>query len=232
MSKKHKKQTPARSEGKGRPVTSFVSRPGAFAGEEREPVAERRAVPVWIIVLLVALLYWGDMYLMDHGGDVMGKTGPFPKLVFDPYRSYEDLVIANPIDPKEEAHRKGAQVYVGMGCVACHQSSGQGTPGQFPPLAGSDWVNAEGPNRIIRIVLNGASGPIRVLGNDFNNAMVPWKDTLSDEQIASVLTYVRSEWGNKASPVTPEQVKAIRAQVADRAEPWSEAELSKVPVKD
>jgi mono/diheme cytochrome c family protein len=231
MSKKHKKHPSPRNEGKDRAGTSFVSRPGAFGGEETEPVAERRPVPIWIIVLLVVLLYWGDMYIMNHGADVMGKTGPFPKLVFDPYRNYEDLVMANPIDPVGEARRKGKLVF-NLACVACHQGTGQGTPGQFPPLAGSDWVNAEGPNRIIRIVLNGASGPITVLGQQFNNTMVAWKDTLSDEQIASVLTYVRSEWGNKSAAVTPEQVKKIRAQVADRGEPWSEAELGKVSVKD
>jgi mono/diheme cytochrome c family protein len=106
-----------------------------------------------------------------------------------------------------------------------------GTPGMFPPLAGSEWVTAEGHERIIRIVLNGLSGPIEVAGAQFNNVMVPWRDTLKDEDIASVLSYIRSEWGNKADPVTVEEVKKVREGTKDRGNPWTADELKQVPEK-
>jgi len=69
-----------------------------------------------------------------------------------------------------------------------------------------------------------------VAGNDFNsNAMVPWKETLNDEKIADLLTYIRLEWGNKAPPVMSDQVKQVRAQTVDRETQWTADELKVVP---
>ena len=91
-----------------------------------------------------------------------------------------------------------------------------------PPLAGSDWAQAEGPNRIIRIVLNGLAGPIDVEGAHYGTGvMVPFKDNFNDQEIAAVLTYVRQEWGNKAGPVKPEQVTAIRKESASKPDSWN-----------
>ncbi len=96
-------------------------------------------------------------------------------------------------------------------CSACHQATGLGIPNAFPPLAGSEWVNGPAEN-LIRIQLRGLKGEITVKGQKFNSIM-PANANLSDEQIASVLTYVRSNFGNKASAVTPEMVKALRSEV-------------------
>ena len=91
-------------------------------------------------------------------------------------------------------------------CIQCHQATGQGIPGTYPPLAGSDFVN--GPaDRVISIVLYGLQGPVHVSGKTFNAAVMPsfgpsgfnW----SDEKIAAVLTYVRQAFGNKSAPITP-----------------------------
>jgi mono/diheme cytochrome c family protein len=117
----------------------------------------------------------------------------------------------------------------GTYCQVCHQSTGLGAPPQFPPLAGSEWVLAKEPGRVIRIVLNGLQGPVTVKGQAFDsNSMIPWKNDLSDEQIADVITYIRQEWGNNASSVTPEQVKAIRDKSASRSAQWFVTELLKV----
>jgi mono/diheme cytochrome c family protein len=117
-----------------------------------------------------------------------------------------------------------------MACMACHQASGVGVPGAFPPLAGSEWANGS-EERAIRIVLHGLGGEVKVGAAVFNGAMpsfgkVPgggfnWRD----DQIAAVLTYIRQEWGNQAGPITPEQVTAIRTQEAARDKPWTAAEL-------
>jgi mono/diheme cytochrome c family protein len=101
-------------------------------------------------------------------------------------------------------------------------------PGQYPPLAGSDW--ALGPeDRVIRIVLNGLSGPITVKNTSFNGSMPAFGPLLRDEQIADVLTYVRSEWGNNAPAVSPEKVKEIRSAVSSRTAQWASEELLKIP---
>jgi mono/diheme cytochrome c family protein len=196
----------------------------AFLSEPPEPQAEQRPLPIWLIVLACLLLYGGDMYIMDHGGDVAGKSGAFPTLVYDPYRSYEELELANPVSPEEALRNKGRQVF-NFVCVACHQGNGQGLPGRFPPLAGSEWVQNESPGRIIRIVLNGLAGPLEVKGQNFNNVMPPWKGTLSDEQIAHVLSFVRTEWGNSAGLVTPEEVAKVRQEIKSREAPFSPSEL-------
>jgi mono/diheme cytochrome c family protein len=104
-----------------------------------------------------------------------------------------------------------------------------GAPGQFPPLAGSEWVNESEPGRVIRAVLNGLQGPISVHGQNFNNVMVPW-NSLSDEDIAAVITFVRQnkEWGNTASAVTPAQVQAVRLKIKPHPTAFTADELLKV----
>jgi len=96
-------------------------------------------------------------------------------------------------------------------CVACHQTTGLGLPGVFPPLAGSEWVNGPAEN-LIRIQLRGLMGPITVAGKEYNSVMPP-NATLTDGEIAEVLTYIRNEWGNKGSAVTADMVKALRSEV-------------------
>jgi len=97
-------------------------------------------------------------------------------------------------------------------CVACHQAEGQGVAPVFPPLAGSEWVNGPVEN-LIRIQLRGLQGPITVKGVDYGAAAMPANATMTDDQIAEVLTYIRSSWGNNSSAVTPDMVAALRDEV-------------------
>lgn len=99
-------------------------------------------------------------------------------------------------------------------CFACHQIEGQGIPNAFPPLAKSDFLNAN-PDRAISTVLNGLSGEITVNGNKFNNVMT--SQNLTDEQVADVLTYIYSNWGNNKTVITPAKVKEIRQKAAPKA---------------
>lgn len=102
---------------------------------------------------------------------------------------------------------KGKVVYDKV-CIACHQATGQGIPGAFPPLAKSDYLNKD-VNRAIKGVVKGLTGPIMVNGKKFNSAM-PAQSTLTDQQIADVFTYVYASWGNNKTVVTPAMVKAQR----------------------
>lgn len=109
---------------------------------------------------------------------------------------------------KSEQYLTGESVY-GKYCVTCHQVDGEGIPDAFPPLAGAEWVAGD-PGRLIRLVLNGMKGPITVRGEQYNNVMTPHA-FLTDEQIAAVLTYVRSSFGNDAPAIEPAAVQAVRA---------------------
>jgi nitrite reductase (NO-forming) len=109
---------------------------------------------------------------------------------------------------KEMQIEKGKQVYMGL-CFACHQPDGKGLPNAFPPLAGSDFMQAD-RERAVRIVLKGLTGPVTVNGQIINSVMPPQEAVLTDAQIASVLTYVFNSWGNQGDAFTTDQVKAIR----------------------
>ncbi|HTW84192.1 MAG TPA: cytochrome b N-terminal domain-containing protein [Candidatus Sulfotelmatobacter sp.] len=102
----------------------------------------------------------------------------------------------------------GASVY-SANCSGCHGATGQGTPGAFPPLANNPVVVGD-PTKVIGIVSNGLTGSISVNGASFNGQMPAWKGNLKPDQIAAVITYIRSAWGNKASPVTTAQVTAAQ----------------------
>src|SRR6202790_5053257 len=98
-------------------------------------------------------------------------------------------------------------------CAACHQANGAGG-GPYPPLAGNADVTASDTSTLILTVLNGRSGPIQVNGKTFSGAMPAWKDQLSNDDIAAVLTYIRSAWANNAAAVTAPQVAAARNPTA------------------
>ena len=93
-------------------------------------------------------------------------------------------------------------------CMACHQTDGSGVPGMYPPLKSSDWINGD-KTKIIKQVLFGRQGPITVNGEEYNQTMPP-QNYLTDEQIAAILTYLRSNLGNKASAVSADEVKNLR----------------------
>ncbi len=125
----------------------------------------------------------------------------------------------------------GKRIYT-ANCVVCHQSTGMGVAGQFPPLVASNWVvtgeDWHGDNHLAKLLLHGLQGPVQVLGNTYNNAMPAWKQ-LKDSDIAHVLTYIRNEWGNQAPPITPEYIALVREDSGDRSEPWTQASLQAIP---
>lgn len=121
----------------------------------------------------------------------------------------------------------GGQLYETY-CGACHAPNGEGaTGGQFPPLAGSEWVEGSA-ERAIQIVLHGMQGPVEVKGKAYNLIMPPQGMVLPDDQIAAILTHVRSSWGNTGDKVTPQMVKQARAATADRKIPWTAPEILKL----
>lgn len=130
-------------------------------------------------------------------------------------------VVATPPAPSDP----GEQVFTTV-CAACHQANGKGLPGAFPSLVGSEWVTQD-PETPIRIVIAGLSGPIKAADTEVNSMMPP-PPGLDDEKIAAVLTYVRKSFGNSADAVTPDQVAAVRANLAGRTSPFTAEELTKL----
>lgn len=119
--------------------------------------------------------------------------------------------------------RSGAEVYLAE-CASCHQNRGEGRFPVFPPLAGSARANADiAP--LVAMTLHGLTGPIESNGVPYSGLM-PGLSHLDDEDIAAVLSHVRSAWGNNSAPVQAADVKAIRSLTADRRMPWTAQELN------
>ncbi|MFZ0829146.1 MAG: c-type cytochrome [Verrucomicrobiia bacterium] len=192
-------------------------KPGVFLPPEAEPTAARSAVPIWIIVLTLVLLFLGAVYF-DR------DSGWFDRQVYLPYTSAEQLAFYQPRSGAAAMAAHGRGVYETV-CGVCHGSDGLGKPGQAPPLAGSEWV-AKDLTSLARIPLTGLNGPIQVKGVEWNLAMAPMGAGMSDADLASVLTYIRGSWGNNHGAVSVDDMKSARAAISGNAP--SEAELAKM----
>lgn len=137
------------------------------------------------------------------------------------------LKLAGPADTPKSTHptavQDGAEIYQTR-CMSCHQMNGAGVPGVFPPLSNTDWVTGD-KGRLIRIILNGVTGKIEVNDESYSGAMPPWGSFLDDEEMAELLTYLRTSWDNDVEEITPEEVAKVREAVADRKDPWTSDEL-------
>ena len=124
----------------------------------------------------------------------------------------------------------GQEIYEREGfCSTCHQPDGKGLESSgFPPLAGSNWVTGD-EERLIKLTLKGMMGPIEVNGKKYPGQvpMTPFGGMLNDEEMASVLTFVRNAFENDAAPISPEKVKEIRAEIKDKEGFYSSEELLK-----
>jgi mono/diheme cytochrome c family protein len=151
-------------------------------------------------------------------------SGWFDRQVFAPYASAETLAAYQPKSGAAALAARGKSVYESV-CGICHGSDGLGKPGQAPPLAGSEWVTKD-LNTLAKVPLAGLNGPIQVAGHDWNLAMAPMGAGLSDADLAAVLTYLRTSWGNQSSAVSEADMKAARAAISGNAP--SAADLAKL----
>lgn len=118
------------------------------------------------------------------------------------------LMFLQPL-PKDSMER-GKKLY-DLYCMSCHMPDGTGVPRLNPPLAKSSWVVGD-KKRIINVVLKGLDEPVDIDGETYQNVMAP-HDFMTDQEVADVLTFIRNSFGNKASPVTPAEVKTVRASI-------------------
>jgi mono/diheme cytochrome c family protein len=171
------------------------------------PIAPLGGVVVGIAVFLGVNITSGWAIIPTADSVKNHGRSPLPQPA---YRASNTKVVAGPVGPYQSV------------CATCHQAEGQGMPGAFPPLAGSEWLTGN-PEVPIRIVLAGLTGAIEVKGATFNAMMPP--PPMSDEQIAEAITYARTHFGNAASNVDVALVKQVRASLAGRTTPFTADEL-------
>lgn len=187
----------------------------AIMREQNEPRDGFEPIPIWLVGIFGALLFWGGWYLSTYSGGWRSD-------ILDEHPSARMVIVGGapkPIDPLV----LGENLYI-ANCTACHGVTGQGSPGVFPPLAGSEWV-IENPARLKRIVLHGVQGPITVKGETYNNAMPGLGGVLDDDKISAILTYVRHAWDNGASAISPAEVAATREATQSQRAPYNAEDL-------
>lgn len=183
--------------------------------EHPEPTERAEPVPWFLVVLLAALLSVGIAYIAQE-------------------EALETAAMLG--DGRDPAELRGATAQAGARidvaalyasrCAACHQAQGQGLPGVFPPLAGSEWVVGAEPV-LVATVLHGVQGRLTVKGQAYEGSMPAFKDQLSDAELAALLSHLRGQWGNQAAPVTAEAVAQVRQASAARTQSFlGEAELA------
>lgn len=173
-------------------------------GRERaEPGETQRGIPLWFYAFALGMTMWGAAYFFLDAGSPPEAGDKRSAIVIDPTAKVD-----------------GAAVFAGN-CQSCHQATGQGLPGVFPPLAGSEWVVSGNKDVPMQIVLHGLSGAITVKGANYSGVMPAFGKTLDDASLAAVLTHVRKTWGNSASEIAAAEVAAGRKKFADRAAPWN-----------
>lgn len=181
----------------------------ALERELTEPQETPRGLPLLVAVLLGGIGAWGSTYFWyeaGEGDDYLLGDGRVAMMESLREGGRREAGAAK----SERTEADGAVVYAAI-CQACHQATGQGLAGVFPPLAGSEWVLGP-PERPISLVLRGLMGPIEVAGVTYNNVMPAFAEQLSDSEVAAVVSYIRGSWGNEADPVDPELVKELRTR--------------------
>lgn len=185
--------------------------------EQFEPSEGQQRVPVVLFILFLGLAMWAGWYLSEFDGNFQADVYDGP----DAFRSVDLSRVPEGPEPKVDPMLVGRRIF--NNCVSCHQSSGEGVAGKYPPLDGTRWVL--GDDRILsRILLRGLRGPIEVLGEEYNGEMPAWNQ-FSDRDIAAVLTYIRSSWGNDAPAVSEATVAAVREELSGRSRKFTAAEL-------
>lgn len=181
--------------------TNAVPVDRAYERENYEPAELENPLPKWYAAMAIGFVVWGAAYFymqVDAPADAGDSRTPMA------------LAGSGPVD--------GATVYAGN-CVACHQGTGLGLAGAFPPLDGSGWVNAE-PELLAQILLHGIQGEMIVLGNVYNGVM-PSMAHLSDEELAAVSTYVRSAWSNTSEGMDAALYAEQRERFDAARGPWA-----------
>jgi mono/diheme cytochrome c family protein len=194
-----------------------------LVSKKPEPAEGFKLMPLFLLGFVSAMIFATCVYVVHY------RAGFSPMVYderFDPKMAAGNATKEMSPEQFVAAGKKSFQQV----CATCHQVTGLGVAGTFPPLAGSEWVVGN-EERVIRILLHGLNGPVEVEGKTYNGAMPAFGKVTgggynwNEEKIAQVLTYVRQEWGNKAEPITKAKVAEILAKEAARAKPWTSAEL-------
>lgn len=180
----------------------------ALQREQADPDEGTRPLPWFLVMFLGTMTMWGAFYIYSTASGQYSAHG-------------DQRTIASLRPPEQVAGsmaKVDGKLIFGAKCAACHQATGLGVAGVFPPLAGAEWVTGD-EKVLVNIVLHGINGEIEVKGHKYSGAM-PAFSALGDDELAAVLSYIRSDWGNRAPAVKTETVKTLREASKGRTTPF------------
>ena len=203
----HSSRRPAGESSDGASDSRLVEVHSQLSEQKEEPGEGFSSLPIVIVFLFCGFGFWAGVYLTRNAGGFSADTFDLdaPRLVAESGPKVFEADIA-----------KGEKLYIQQ-CAACHQANGLGVPGAFPPLAGSPWPLGN-DERIIKIVLAGLAGEIEVNGVKYNGNMPNIGAGLKDAQVANIVSYVRSAWGNNAETVSDVKVAEVRKAIGGRGQ--------------
>ena len=175
--------------------------------DKDEPAEGFSLTPIFIVFLFCGFGFWAGLYLTQNSGN-------FAPSAFD-LNAPKASLAGGPVAFEPDA-AKGEKLFL-ANCAACHQATGLGVPGAFPPLVKSVWVTGS-EDRLVKAILAGLAGEIEVNGVKYNGNMPNIGAGLKDAQIAHIATYVRQAWGNVAEPVMDTKVTEVRKAIGNRAQ--------------
>lgn len=214
--------------------TSNVSRlHAAVAREKGEPIARQTPLPLWIVVVIGVLCIMAGGYFGSNTSDFNDfGIANIKGYLYEPHFPGVEPPGKGGMTPLEQ-HQPENWIAAGKAlfsnnCASCHSPTGEGQAGKYPPLKNSEFV-INGERRLAAILLHGVVGALTVNGSSFNDQMQPLGTTAlsNDSSLAQVLSYIRNDWGNHASVLYEDQIKALRKELGSRPS-YSEAELRKI----
>lgn len=188
---------------------SLQSVHSALLREKMEPTENSTPIPAWLVFGMMIMGVWAGFYIAFY-------SGGFDPMVYNEREFGRGAATDTGVEEDVDLVLVGERMY-SRNCQVCHQANGQGAPGAFPSLVGSERVL--GSEQVLtRIMLHGLNGA------DYTSEM-PAFGSLPDQQIAGVMTFIRQEWGNDAPEITVETVAAIREEESGRSAAWGYSEL-------
>ncbi|GFE86987.1 c-type cytochrome [Steroidobacter agaridevorans] len=186
--------------------------------EHSDPHENTRPVPRFVLGLAGLLGIYGVGYILIENPNTSPAWGDG--------RTLAELSAGSVSAPGNAANALDGSALFTARCAACHQASGTGLAGVFPPLANSEWV--KGAERtLVAIVLHGVEGELTVSSTKYNGVMPPFKEMLSDEEIAAIASYIRNAWGNGAGPIAAQVVADMRKETGERGPLRGDEELAR-----
>lgn len=205
--------------------------------EKSDPHELNNPIPFSVSAIILGLTLWAVSYIfwtshvVEEANEVeqyaQSSSQATVEAAHKDIASSEPVIksVTSPVTKKSVAKIDGKAIY-STKCSACHQSMGQGLPGVFPPLDGSKWVTTANHELPVQIIAKGLMGKIAVAGDDYNGVMPAFGQSLSNAELAALVTYIRGAWSNKSTAVSAEDVATSLAKHSEQSSPWDgEAQL-------